>query len=154
MPTRSASTPQASPTVATWRSGLRSSDVFAAIAPVSGGFIGSKQASDTYRPGRPVSVITFIGGRDRFYSRFDSGLDTWRKRLGCSPDPIEEPSLPNGITHVTLKCADGSAMSVYRLPDMGHAWPGAQDGELADPEAGINATDLIWNFFKRIRRPI
>lgn len=137
-----------------FRLAVEASDVFAAIAPVSGGFIGSKPASDTYRPGHPVSVMTFIGGKDRFYDHFDSGLDTWRKRLDCKPDPVEEPSLPKGIAHATLKCADGSAMSVYRLPDMGHAWPGARDGELADPEAGINATDLIWDFFKRIRRPI
>lgn len=135
-----------------FRLAVEASGMFAAIAPVSGGFIGSKPASDTYRPKHPVSVISFIGGKDRFYSRFDSGLDTWQKRLGCSPVPIEEPSLPNGITHANLKCADGSAMSVYRLPGMGHAWPGAQDGPLADPEAGINATDLIWDFFKRIRR--
>lgn len=121
--------------------------VFAAIAPVSGGFIGSKTTSDGYRPQLPVSVITFIGGNDRYYTQFDSGIKTWQDRLGCDPDPIEEPKLPNGITHATLKCADGSAMSVYRLPTMGHSWPGAQDGSLAAPDAGINATDLIWAFF-------
>lgn len=135
-----------------FRLAVEAPGVFAAIAPVSGGFIGSKPASDSYRPEHPVSVITFIGGKDRFYSRFDSGLATWQKRLGCRHAPIEEPSLPNGITHTTLECADGSNMSVYRLPGMGHAWPGAQDGPLADPAAGIDATDLIWDFFKRVRR--
>ncbi|MFJ2740196.1 alpha/beta hydrolase family esterase [Streptomyces sp. NPDC087440] len=36
---------------------------------------------------------------------------------------------------------------IYRLPDMGHSWPGASSGAMADPEAGLNATDLMWDFF-------
>lgn len=127
---------------------VEASGVFAAIAPVSGGFIGAETTSQGYRPKAPVSVISFIGGGDRYFSQFSRGLETWRKRMSCTPAKTTEPALPNGIKHTTFTCADGSVMSVYELPQMGHSWPGAKDGSLSDPDAGLNATDLIWDFFK------
>ncbi|MGK5517893.1 hypothetical protein ACSNN9_00890 [Micromonospora sp. URMC 107] len=33
------------------------------------------------------------------------------------------------------------------MADMGHSWPGAPTGELAAPDAGLVATELIWDFF-------
>ena len=38
-------------------------------------------------------------------------------------------------------------MTVWSLPDMGHSWPGATSGQFAAPDAGVSATDLIWEFF-------
>lgn len=122
-------------------------DTFAAIAPVSGGFIGTKTSDASYAPKSPVSVLTFIGGRDRYADRFDSGVQTWQDRLGCTPSrPAAVPG-PAKITRTTAPCQDGSEVVVYRLPDMGHNWPGATQGQLADSDAGVAATDLIWEFF-------
>lgn len=56
--------------------------------------------------------------------------------------------LANGITVATATCADGSTVEIYRLPEMGHSWPGAAQGELSDAQAGVNATDLAWDFFE------
>lgn len=125
--------------------------VFAAIAPVSGGFSGGRAAQSDFRPSTPVSVITFIGGKDRHVTAFESGLTAWQERLSCKPAPAAGPKLPGGGTRSAAACADGSELVVYRLPQMGHSWPGAQQGALADPEAGVNATDLMWEFFRKHR---
>ncbi|MBF6329876.1 polyhydroxybutyrate depolymerase [Nocardia transvalensis] len=120
---------------------------FAAIAPVSGGFIGPAAADPAYRPSKPVSVITFLGGKDRYYSQFDTGITQWQQRLACTADR-PPTQYPKGITVATSRCGDGSDLAVYRLPEMDHAWPGATRGLYADPEAGVNATDLAWDFFE------
>ncbi|MFI9504430.1 alpha/beta hydrolase family esterase [Nocardia sp. NPDC052566] len=120
---------------------------FAAIAPVSGGFIGQTAEQPTYTPKTPVSVITFLGGKDSHFARIDAGINQWQARLACAP--VGEPAgLDKGITLATAKCADGSDVQTYRLPEMGHAWPGASRGDLTAPDAGLNATDLVWDFFK------
>ncbi|MFI9508104.1 alpha/beta hydrolase family esterase [Nocardia sp. NPDC052566] len=119
---------------------------FAAIAVVSGGFIGPKTVEQSYRPATPVSVITFLGGRDRRYFAFNAGIERWQQQLACVP--IGTASLAKGITVSTDICSDVSNLVVYRLPHMYHSWPGAREGELADPDAGVDATDLVWEFFR------
>ncbi|WP_084529576.1 alpha/beta hydrolase family esterase [Nocardia crassostreae] len=120
---------------------------FAAIAPVSGGFIGTPTDAPTYKPTTPVPVLTFLGGRDRYADRFEAGITRWQERLGCTPAPALT-NFPRSITLTTATCADGSEVQVYRLPEMFHSWPGATQGSLPDATAGISATDLIWDFFK------
>lgn len=121
-------------------------DTFAAIAPVSGGYLGTDAEKASYVPKTPVSVITFIGGLDEHYGGIDAGVESWQKRLSC--DPREPRKLKNGIRKTTATCRDGSDVIVYRLPEMGHSWPGGTGGSMSDPQAGVDATDLIWEFFK------
>ncbi|MEU5958903.1 PHB depolymerase family esterase [Streptomyces sp. NPDC047525] len=121
-------------------------DTFAAIAPVSGGYLGPDSAMDSYMPRTPVSVITFIGGLDEHYTGMDEGITAWQKRLSCKTSRPE--NLKNKIKRTTAKCRDGSDVMVHRLPDMGHSWPGGAGGSMSDPSAGIDATDLMWEFFK------
>jgi poly(3-hydroxybutyrate) depolymerase len=118
---------------------------YAAIGVVSGGYSGSRTTSDSYVPTKPVSVLTFIGGQDRYASIFQTGIRTWQQRLGCRPSP--KASGVAGVTRTVAGCADGSEVSVYTITDMGHSWPGAKSGQLAAPTAGLSATDLIWEFF-------
>ncbi|WP_459961271.1 alpha/beta hydrolase family protein [Nocardia sp. IFM 10818] len=120
---------------------------FAAIAPVSGGFIGQTVEPPTYKPTTPTPVLTFLGGRDRTIDRFEQGITLWQERLSCTP-ATTIATFPCGITLTTATCADGSEVQTYRLPEMFHYWPGATTGELNDPTAGLTATDLIWDFFK------
>jgi len=122
-------------------------EVFAAIAPVSGGYGGAKTADPAYIPKLPVSVITFLGGLDMYRTPMEEGLKLWQERLSCKASSPQ--ALPNkGINLTVARCADGSEVAAYRLPTMGHNWPGPQQGHLADSEAGLNATDLLWDFFK------
>ncbi|WP_260860349.1 alpha/beta hydrolase family esterase [Streptomyces cupreus] len=121
-------------------------DIFAAIAPVSGGYIGSAMEDKTYVPESPVSVITFIGELDRYYGEFDAGIKAWEKRLRCesdSPRKVEKQA-----TRTTARCADGSRVVTYRLSEMTHSWPGGSNSDMAFTDTTLNATDLVWEFFR------
>lgn len=128
------------------------SDVFAAVAPVSGGLGGRALADPAYRPARPVSVLTFIGGQDRYHHQFTAGLDAWRARLSCAAHPTARPRQYAGIRHTLDRCGDGSTLDVYDIAAMGHRWPGDADGGMTDPNAGVDATDLMWAFFREHTR--
>ncbi|MFI0982904.1 alpha/beta hydrolase family esterase [Streptomyces sp. NPDC021093] len=120
-------------------------DLFAAVAPVSGAFSGNDPSDAAYVPKSPVSVMTFIGGLDRVKQMADAGIKSWQERLSCKPAPPQK--LKNAITRTAAQCKNGTDVVVYSLPEMGHAWPGATTGSMGDAEAGVNATDLLWDFF-------
>lgn len=130
-----------------FRAAVEASDRFAAIGVVSGGFIGDRAAAADYKPTRPVSVITFIGGQDRYATDFRTGIEAWQRRLRCTPvKPVPAPPA-SGIELTRTRCADGSDVEVYQIAQLGHAWPGATSGAMAAPDAGVVATELIWKFF-------
>jgi poly(3-hydroxybutyrate) depolymerase len=132
----------------TYRLAAELSGTFAAIAPVSGGMTGDWMQKETGNlPTGPVSLITFIGERDRYATAFTAGVQFWLDRLKCptTASVVEgsEIKLAQG------KCADGSSVAVYSLPEMGHAWPGGdKGGGLAYASSPISATELIWAFFR------
>jgi polyhydroxybutyrate depolymerase len=61
-------------------------------------------------------------------------------------------STAEGVAMRTGHCADDSAVAVYELPEMGHAWPGGSGGMGYAPSP-VSATDLIWTFFRDHPRP-
>ncbi|WCN82353.1 alpha/beta hydrolase family esterase [Micromonospora sp. LH3U1] len=128
-----------------FRAAVEGAGKFAAIGVVSGGYSGTLTTAESFVPKSPVSVITFIGGQDRYASTFQTGMQTWQQRLNCRPSP--KASGAPGVTRTLASCADGSEVSVYTIPDMGHSWPGATSGQLAASAAGVSATDLMWEFF-------
>ncbi|MFI7425645.1 alpha/beta hydrolase family esterase [Micromonospora sp. NPDC049836] len=130
-----------------FRAAVEGNGRFAAIGVVSGGYSGPLTEPDSYVPKQPVSVITFVGGQDRYADTFHEGLRTWQRRLGCRPVPGRAAPGRAGITRADARCADGSDVTVWSLPQMSHSWPGATAGQLAAPNAGLTATDLIWEFF-------
>jgi poly(3-hydroxybutyrate) depolymerase len=129
-----------------FRAAIEATGVFAAIGAVSGGYGGPKAEDAGYVPAEPVSVMSIVGRQDRYYDIFDAGLKKWRERLGCAPEPAP-PTGTDKVERTSARCADGSDVEVYVVTDMGHSWPGAQSGELAQPGAPIVATDLLWDFF-------
>ncbi|MGC5330800.1 alpha/beta hydrolase family esterase [Micromonospora sp. DT62] len=130
-----------------FRAAVEGEGLFAAIGVVSGGYSGPRTAPETYVPRRPVSVITFIGGQDRYADVFTEGVRTWQRRLRCTPATGAPPAGAPRVTRTEARCGDGSDVTVYTLPDMGHSWPGAATGGLAAPDAGLVATELLWDFF-------
>ncbi|MFJ6165097.1 alpha/beta hydrolase family esterase [Micromonospora orduensis] len=128
-----------------FRAAVEGAGRYAAIGVVSGGYSGSLTTSESYVPENPVSVITFIGGQDRYASIFQTGVRTWQQRLTCRPGP--KASGAPRVNRTVAGCADGSVVDVYTITDMGHSWPGATAGQLAAPAAGLSATDLMWEFF-------
>ncbi|WP_410809787.1 alpha/beta hydrolase family esterase [Micromonospora sp. 067-2] len=129
-----------------FRAAVEGAGRFAAIAVVSGGYSGALTRAEDYVPKAPVSVITFIGGQDRYAATFQTGVRTWQRRLRCQP--AAKASNVRGVSQTVARCADGSEVSVHTITDMGHSWPGATSGQLAAPAAGLSATDLMWEFFK------
>jgi polyhydroxybutyrate depolymerase len=130
-----------------FRAAVEASGMFAAIGAVSGGFIGPPAAAADYAPKSPVSVITFIGDQDRYATEFRSGVQAWQQRLRCVPATPAPAPVARTIDLSRARCADGSEIDVYVIENMGHSWPGAKTGMFAAPQAGIVATDAIWEFF-------
>ena len=147
----------------THRLGIELSDRLAAIAPVVATLFG-----DESRPPHPVSALMINGLLDKsvpseggppgghFTSAWD-GTPTqpaleqaafWAKADGCSGDPTRIDQRRYALTQ--YHCPAGRAVELYLLKDNGHAWPGGQKGSrLGDePSTALNATDLIWAFFK------
>ena len=130
-----------------FRAAVEAGGTFAAIGVVSGGFIGERTNADEYAPQRPVSVVTFIGERDRYALPFRTGIDRWRQRLGCTPVTPPPAAPAEDVTLSRARCADGSDLDVYLVGSMGHSWPGASGDRMSAPEVEVNATELIWTFF-------
>lgn len=123
-------------------------DLFAAIAPVSGGMSDDWMAKTSGAlPEGPVSLITFHGKRDEYHDLFRRSSDFWLSSRDCKPSTLKVEN--TNIELVAGACADGSAAAVYTLPEMSHAWPGGMGtSRIAYPAAPIKASELIWTFFR------
>jgi polyhydroxybutyrate depolymerase len=123
--------------------------VFAAIGAVSGGFRGSKAADDpSYKPSKPVSVVSFIGNRDRAADALEIGLAQWRRKVECTAGRTAWVDPGKTVNRTAARCRDGSEVVGYTITGMGHSWPGGTGAGLGDPTVRINAVDVIWDFFK------
>ncbi|MGE0242224.1 MAG: PHB depolymerase family esterase [Parvibaculaceae bacterium] len=132
----------------TYRLAAELPGVFAAVAPVSGGMTQDWMGKPSGNlPAKPVSLISFIGKRDRYAEMFIAGTEFWRDKLKCG---ITVAAIENDAAQLRKgTCADGSSVQIYVLPDMGHAWPGGTGASsLAYPAAPFKATEIIWNFFR------
>jgi polyhydroxybutyrate depolymerase len=131
-----------------YRMAIEAPGMFAAIAPVSGGFLGNKASTDpAYKPSRPVSVISFAGQADRLVDSIQDGLRTWYQKLGCAPGAAVWVDPGKTVSRTTAGCADGSQVVSHVITGMGHAWPGGTNAGLGDPTAQISAVDTMWAFF-------
>lgn len=147
----------------THRLGIELSGRIAAIAPVVGTVFG-----DEAKPAHAVPALMINGMLDKNVpheggapggrgARGWDGTPTqpasaqvefWAKANGCRafPDKIE-----NGKwARLQSSCPDGSEVQLYLVKDNGHAWPGGQAGSRRGdaPGTAMNATDVIWEFFK------
>jgi polyhydroxybutyrate depolymerase len=128
------------------------SDRIAAIAPVAQTFF--------CRTERPVPMISFHGSLDdvvpyeggpligiahdlwpdALYLPVEEAVAAWGDHNGCASPPRRESVRENVVRISYEGCAHGATVELYNVLDGGHAWPTADD-------AGIVATDLIWDFF-------
>ncbi|MFB9574262.1 alpha/beta hydrolase family esterase [Streptomyces yanii] len=126
-----------------FRLAVERSGVFAAVAPVSGGYTGPLTEDPGYVPSRPVPVITIVGSKDLGSPYFQAGIATWRERLGCVT--TDQVNKPGEYTAIMSRCADGSRVHSYVIEGMGHEWPD-------DADYALNATDVVWKFLKKYKR--
>jgi polyhydroxybutyrate depolymerase len=137
---------------------------FAAVA-------ATMPADGVWKPRRPVPILVLNGTADRIvpYSggqvmggrgailSTETTMALWAANNGCSGDPVETllPHLnPRDKTQVYVRSyPNGRAPVVlYRIENGGHNWPGGPQilpirmiGRVA---RDINATQVIWDFFK------
>lgn len=133
----------------TYKLAARLPGVFAAIGPVSGGMSGDwMQMKEGNLPPTPISLITLYGQKDRYQAVFSIGANFWLEKQQC--DSTTSTVAGSNIELIQGKCPNGSEAAIYALPDMGHAWPGSDGTETRTLayEAPLNATDMIWQFFK------
>jgi len=121
--------------------GCSFSDVFAAVAPVSG------HTNSTCKLTRPVSVFMTFGTQDMGTpSTFIADLNVWLKLDSCPSTPkITRPypsTSPNsGVTRITYgPCAQGTYVIADSIQGEGHQWPDSKR---------LNQSDEVWAFFKQ-----
>jgi polyhydroxybutyrate depolymerase len=135
-----------------YRLACEMSGTFAAIAPIAGNVTRLP-----CEPADPVSVIHLHGLSDPSMPYEDADVgDAWTERWsvlgsiafwaefdGCSDPPrIEQTGI---ATHTAYSgCKDGTAVELYALRGIGHAWP---------PAEIFPATQTIWDFFAAHPKP-
>ena len=143
------------------RLGCDLSDTIAAIGPVA----GIRFPSDC-QPTRAMPVITFHGKKDRvnhyvhseesppyWVMGVEDALAGWVKNNACPTS--REKALSDSVILVDYEaCKENADVVFYRSSEAGHTWPGnpipqklMQFG-LGKTEENLNATALIWQFFK------
>ena len=147
----------------TYRLACELSGKIAAIAAVSGTLL----TTGPCKPGRAVPVlhihslqdekVPYYGGTglDGYYfPPVDSGLNVWANIDACSETPVVVDYGTYTFSQWN-NSGNGATVECYLTKDGGHAWPGGlKSSRRSDtPSTAINATDVIWDFFKQYSLP-
>ncbi|HYV91115.1 MAG TPA: Ig-like domain-containing protein [Chitinophagales bacterium] len=141
----------------TYRLGMELTDRITAIAVVAG-YMPSYSYNSTPVPTRPIGVMIFHGTTDPLipYSEAEDAVNYWVDFDECSTLPLTM-HLPNtdlldGTTVDELTYTNGTndtEVDLYKIYNGGHTWPGTDShGTLGKVCEDINATEIIWDFFK------
>ncbi|HYL58869.1 MAG TPA: PHB depolymerase family esterase [Candidatus Acidoferrales bacterium] len=147
----------------TFSVGVNLSNRVAAIAPVSG-HLWLRQRQLAY----PVPLLFIIGTEDplnpiaggevklpwgtQHHPPVEDTLKEWGRMLGCGPQ-VETALDRNGVKELVYdRCAKTGEVVYYRIDGLGHVWPGGKnrlpEKWVGKPSDKLNATDVIWEFFK------
>lgn len=148
---------------------------FAAIAPVAGAMAANTAA--TCSPSKPISALVINGTADslvpwdggyvRWFGRKTFGairsvpetVGFWVAHNGCSPKPeinLEPDADPEDGTRVLKReyghCRGGVSVILYEVQGGGHTWPMGTKYLpailIGKTSQDINASEVIWNFFR------
>jgi polyhydroxybutyrate depolymerase len=138
--------------------GAELADKIAAIAPVVGSMSGNEPT-----PRQPISVIAFNGTNDPVvpyngasgtvqdlgggFKPVSFAVDFWVKANSTSQEPQKEEAA-KVLKETYTNGKNGTAVVQYTLKGGGHVWYGGLARIGQGDDSGINATDLIWEFFK------
>lgn len=137
-------------------------DKIAAIAPVSCSMMVKKYCN----PSRPVPILHIHSALDEkipysggvglgayYYPPIDSVLRIWSSNNVCADAEVLVDD--NRYKHTRSNCAGTVTIECYVTQDGGHSWPGGlKPRDRSDePSVVINASDLIFDFFKRYELP-
>ena len=151
----------------TFRLGAELSRQLAAIAPVAGHlFVRDHQLEHSlptlYIIGRedplelPAGGVLRIRGEEIQQPPIEQNLRQWRDLDRCPLGPSSD-ARTDGVERIVFDgCGDNAEVVEYFIDDMGHVWPGGINRLPArivgKPSDKLNATDVIWDFFKTLPR--
>ena len=131
------------------------SDLIAAIAPDAGAYNFWQDCN----PSRPVPVLAFHGLADNIIP-YEGGkpkimappieewASNWASINGCSPTPRKTTPVVTVTVYTWSGCQDNADVILYSLANHGHSWPGSAVMPASITSQAVNATDLMWEFFK------
>jgi len=121
--------------------GCVASDLFAAVAPVSGGNVAASCS-----PARAVPVIDFHGDADPVvaYSTGQSAVSGWVTRDGCGGGSART-AYGASYCDEWSGCDSGAVVRFCTIAGGSHLWPGAG--------GPIDASPMIWDFLTRFTLP-
>ncbi|WP_436535538.1 alpha/beta hydrolase family esterase [Actinoplanes sp. HUAS TT8] len=137
----------------------RLSGRIAASAQVSGAFYPQGGACT---PTRPTPVIEFHGSADttipydgnpaKGLPPIPTWLADWAARNRCTGGPVTSTPVPAVTRSVWRGCA--ASVVHYRIEGLGHTWPSTTSNPDSATPTVIDATPIIWKFFRehRLRR--
>jgi polyhydroxybutyrate depolymerase len=146
----------------TFRIGAELSDKVAAIAPVAGhlfvhGHPLARGLPTLYVIGRadplelPAGGVLRIRGESFEQPPIEQNLRQWRDLDRCDFAPSSD-ARSDGVEQIIFDDCAGAEVVEYFIDDMGHVWPGGINRlptRLVGKESDkLNATDVIWAFFK------
>jgi polyhydroxybutyrate depolymerase len=120
------------------------------------GVVAGLQFSWNCTPAHPVSVIAFHGTGDSLDKGMENYVSDWVELNGCNKNPIMK-NVSENVVQISHTCKEKAEVVFFRINGGGHTWP---DSPITDRlensgiwEKGktnkdINATNMIWSFFK------
>jgi polyhydroxybutyrate depolymerase len=86
---------------------------------------------------------------------YPANVKAWAKKDGCNLRPTDTKVAAH-VVRRTYRCPPGAAVDFYVVLGGGHAWPGSKISAALASITGpstfeINATDIIWQFFRQHR---
>ena len=141
-------------------------DVFKAIASVAG-----TENYDHCDPVEPISIL-HIHAKDDGHVLFEGGageeafrdlskvtdftsvpetVSRWVKRDRCDNSAQRVLDKDGAYCDLYTGCMDNSSVQLCATEEGGHSWPGGNKprSKSGQPGDAINATDVIWEFFKK-----
>jgi polyhydroxybutyrate depolymerase len=105
--------------------------------------------------GPGVAVITFHGTDDYNvpYEGIPGTVAAWVTHNGC-PEIPETDRIGESVLLESYFGCDEQPVVFYTLEGAGHTWPGAEEGAggAGVTNHEINASELIWDFFKKVSK--
>ncbi|MFH0909710.1 MAG: PHB depolymerase family esterase [bacterium] len=146
------------------------SDVFAAVAPVSG--VMQVPRSDC-KPARAMPIIHFHGLEDpnvaykggvgpKAHDKVprpgvQESIDFWLAQDGIDIKPVKQGRTGQAEFKEYGPGKNGAQIILWTLDDGGHAWPGGNSSlpewKVGKVNKDVRASDLIWSFFKKYSMP-
>ncbi|MEC3982309.1 ferulic acid esterase [Amycolatopsis sp. H20-H5] len=130
----------------------------AAFAPVSGAFYPQGGECDPSRPapildfhGTADTTIPYAGNPAKGLPSIPDWLAGWSSRDGCFTRPLTYSPIKGVDVQRWFGCDRRSTVEHYRVEGAGHVWPSTQPNDDSATPTVLDATPVIWRFFRSHR---